>query len=193
LIRALRNLFSRSRSAEFQFTCSECGERHSGAPSFSERYPTYFFDVPENERGSRIKFDSDLCVIQPEHGSDDEPIYCIRTILEIPILDSDSVFTWGVWVSQSKDSFEQYVTSYETDQSEYVSFGWLAVTMAPYCRPEQSEALEHLECDVSWGGIDQRPKIQLLENDHPLFFDQKDGITKQRAAEIAQVVMHPKS
>ena len=34
----------------FRYRCRCCGEIREGAPSFSLQYPTYYFDVPEEER-----------------------------------------------------------------------------------------------------------------------------------------------
>ena len=56
------------------------------------------FDIPELERHDRTKLDSDVCLI------DRKDIY-VRGCLEIPIVGHDDHFTWGVWVSVSKESF----------------------------------------------------------------------------------------
>lgn len=172
----------------FSYRCSECGELHTGAPSFSFKYPIYYLDVPEVERENQILLSDDLCQIEP--GADDpdgEMIYCIRVILEIPIKGSHDPFTWGVWVTQSKESFERYAETFGEDQSAEVSFGWLAVNMPFYNNTERGEPLEHLECDVQWGIVGQRPEVHLWECDHQLSVDQRNGISWEKAAEIANL------
>jgi hypothetical protein len=176
------------RKKEFKYLCEECGSYHRGSPSFSHQFPTYFYDVPEAERENRIKASDDLCTILPaENETDADAIYCIRVILEIPIEGTQQPFTWGVWVSQSKESFDRYVETFETDQSGEQSFGWLAVDMPFYSNTPKGEPLTHLESEVYWGGKGQRPKIILWENNHPLSKDQMNGISWDRASMIANL------
>lgn len=181
----LGRLFGRKK---FRYRCHECGKWHSGSPSFSYKYPIYYFDVPKDEREDRIQVTDDLCQIEP--GPDDVDgmvIYCIRVILEIPIIGSNEPFTWGVWVTQSQESFEKYVETYAEDQSAEQSFGWLAVNMPFYNNTEADEFLTSLECDVHWGTPGQRPKAHLWECDHRLAVDQRNGISWEKAAEIANL------
>lgn len=179
----------------FEFKCPDCGKIHRGSPSFAYAKPAYYFDVPKEERGSRVALSDDLCCISPGESDDDRTIhYFIRCLLEIPIRDADEPFLWGVWVTQSEESFERYKNTFETDQSGMGSFGWLAVVMPPYRRNAPGEPHEHLKCNVQWQGTKngkgQRPLIEIQECDHPLYADQRDGISWDRAIKIARAVMH---
>jgi hypothetical protein len=176
---------------EFEFKCHECGEIHSGSPSLSYAFPTYVFGVPEEERPERVKHSSDLCRILGPNGVDgDDTIYCVRVTLNVPIHGADDPFCWGVWVTQSKESFDRYLETFSEDQSELQSFGWLAVTMPGYNTTEPGEPYEHLACDVNWGPPGKRPKIELHESEHQLFLDQRDGISWDRAIELATLAIH---
>ncbi len=168
----------------FEFLCEECGALHRGSPSFSYREPFLYFDIPEAERARRIVIDDDCCTI-------DNEVFFIRGILEIPIDGAAEPFLWGLWVSQSADSFERYRDSFDRDQAGDSRFGWLAVTMPAYGRSGPGESLENLACDVLWQGTDARPLIALHEGDHPLCRDFKAGISWDRAIEIARQIMHP--
>ena len=167
----------------FKYKCHECGEYHEGSPSFSFRYPTYLFDVPEIERVERVQVSDDLCKIISEGGED--RIYCIRVILEIPIKGATDPFTWGVWVTQSEENFEKYVETFDTDQSTEQSFGWLPVNMPFYNNTQMGEQLTHLECDVFWGAKGKRPNAKLWKNTHQLSVDQLAGISWRQATKIA--------
>ena len=167
----------------FEFRCGSCGELHRGAPSFAYDKPVYYFEVPEAERGARVHGDADTCVI-------DDELFFIRTILEIPIIGSAEPFTWGVWVSQSQESFARYLASYDEDQSGDGSFGWLAVTIPGYGELDASGCWTSLACDVAWGDIGQRPSVHLQAADHPLYIDQREGISWDRAIELARLAMH---
>lgn len=181
----LGRLFGRKK---FRYRCAECGKWHSGSPSFSYKYPVYYFDVPEDELDCRVQVTDDLCQIEPApDDGDGVMIHCIRVILEIPIIGLNEPFTWGVWVTQSKESFDRYVETYDEDQSAEGSFGWLAVNMPFYDGTRADENLVNLECDVHWGPPGQRPTVRLWECDHPLAVDQRSGISWDKAAGIANL------
>ena len=161
---------------------------HRGFPSFSFKYPGYYYDVPEGERERRVQIDEDLCRIEPDlEEADDIAIFCIRVILEIPIKGATEPFSWGVWVTQSEDSFEKYAQTFGDDQSSLGSFGWLAVDMPFYKNTNSAMAVDHLECDIQWGNVGQRPKAYLWENDHQLVHDQRNGISWRKATKIANL------
>lgn len=175
----------------FEFKCHICGKIHSGSPSFAYDKPTFFFDVPEEERDSRVSLTKDVCTILPSSTDQDgNSIYCIRAILNIPIIGEKDSFCWGVWVTQSKENFDRYVETFSHDQSEDGSFGWLPVTMAYYKKDDNKKGLEQLGCDVIWQKAGKRPEIFLHKSSHPLAIDQREGIERDRAIEIAKNIIH---
>lgn len=175
----------------FEFRCACCGKIHRGSPSFSLHRPEHIFDVPEADRPRRVQADDDLCIIHPADGEGEEQAgYWIRATLEIPIHGADDPFCWGVWVTQSRASFDRYVQTFDEDQSGDGSFGWLPVHMQYYRSADGS--WPWLECDVNWGVRGQRPQIVLRECDHQLYRDQRDGISWDKAIEIAAPLMHGK-
>ena len=177
------------RKKNFRYKCSSCGDYHHGSPSFAIQHPTYFFDVPEDERSTRVQLGDDICKISPHLDEpNDATIYCIRAILEIPLTGTEDPFTWGVWVSQSKNNFDRFVETFETDQSTDGSFGWLPVDLPYYNKTHIGEPIAHLECDVHWGANGQRPKVKLWDNAHQLAVDQMDGVSWKQALEIAKRV-----
>ena len=183
-------LFGLGREPQtFEFRCPDCGQIHRGSPSFSLYRPEHVFEVPEAERELRIWATDDLCIIGPAEGEpESETRYWIRTTLDIPIIGAAEPFCWGLWVSQSKVAFDRYCETFDEDQSEDGSFGWLPVHMKHYRNPDGSWPM--LECDVKWGAVGQRPKLSLWESDNRLFFDQRDGISWDKAISIAAPLMH---
>ena len=89
-------------------------------------------------------------------------------------------------MTQSQESFHRYGESFGADQAGMSSFGWLPVTMPPYLRGGAEADTEYLECEVRWGPKGQRPKVELWGCDHPVFLDQRDGITVERAIAMAK-------
>lgn len=167
----------------FEFCCSACGQTHSGSPSFAYAQPAFCFTVPEDERQSRIQSDADTCIIDDEY-------FFVRTILEIPIIGASEPYTWGVWVSQSRESFERYLATYHRDQTGDRSFGWLTVTIPGYVDNSGVSEWDSLACDVEWAGPGQRPLLRLHDSDHQLVADQRFGISWERAIELSRLTMH---
>ena len=181
------NLFGISSNPKvFEFRCGDCGEMHRGSPSFGYNKPPMYFTVPETERPERVQLTADTCVI-------DDDTYFIRGLLELPIHEVEDPFAWGVWVTQSRESFERYVETFEQDQSGDGSFGWLDVTMPGYIEDDNDGEWETLACDVHWGGDGQRPLIVPQECDHPLYIDYANGMSWERAIFLAQQVMHKRN
>ncbi len=174
------------KKKEFEFRCSDCGELHKGSPSFPHDYPCLVYSIPEEERESRLYLTDDLCVVDEKH-------YFIRVILEIPIIDTEKPFTWGVWVSQSEDNFMTYQETFGTDQSAVITFGWLTINLPYYLTRDSKGFIENLKCDVHWAIKGQRPHIIIHEIEHELFTDQNQYISWDKAIKIAQLAMHPKA
>lgn len=167
----------------FEFRCGDCGEMHRGSPSFGYNKPPLYFTVPETERSERVQLTADTCAI-------DDDTYFIRGLLELPIHEVDEPFAWGVWVTQSHDSFTRYVETFDQDQSGDSSFGWLAVTMPGYIEISEDREPVTLACDVEWRSSGQRPLIVPQECDHPLYNDYVNGMSWERAIDLARQVMH---
>ena len=172
----------KSKEHEFQFRCEDCGDLHTGSPSFGFNSPVFYLDIPEAEREDRCYLDTDLCRI-------DDDMFFIRCVLEIPIQDAKEPFLWGVWVSQSEDSFRKFEETMSGGQSDFLSFGWLTVAMRPYLNDEV-EDLVSLECDVVGQPGDARPKIILWENQHRLYHDQMNGISWAEAIAQMRMMLH---
>ena len=185
------NLFKR-KPKPIKYTCACCGEKHEGLPSLGYKRPRHYFDVPENEREERIVCDQDFCVIKPSEVSlNQHIIYLIRTELYIPVKDTDEYISLGVWVSQSKDSFELYSETFDDDQSDFLSFGWLTVHMPYYKTLTEEGNLVSLKCDVRGRDDNQRPLLHLQEVDHPLYYDTHHGVSLKKAYEISSALLHP--
>ncbi|TQV71926.1 DUF2199 domain-containing protein [Denitrobaculum tricleocarpae] len=168
----------------FEFQCDLCGDLHKGSPSFANDAPYSYYRLTKSERTTQAQLTEDTCVINGES-------FFIRATLEIPIDDAEDPFCWGVWVSQSEKSFNRYIDTFHENQAEDGSFGWLAVTMPGYKRTGEGEPLEHLACNVEWQDKGTRPLVFPHECDHPLYGDVVDGISWDRAVELAKQILHP--
>ncbi|WP_442815133.1 DUF2199 domain-containing protein [Streptomyces sp. NBC_01298] len=162
------------------FTCSCCGDHHAELPmSYSAMAPDVWDPAFESDPNSTLS--SDQCVIKGQH-------FFVRGLIEIPVIGSEDVFSWGVWVSLSRDNFDRALDVWNTEgrEAEKPYFGWLSTELALY-----SESTTDLKTNAHTRPVGKRPLIQLEPTDHPLAVEQRTGITRDRVREIAMAVLHP--
>lgn len=164
------------------YNCSTCGAFHSGLPfSYGSPAPAPYFDIPEAERESRTLLSSDQCIIDNEH-------FFVLGRLEIAVPDGEeSLFSWNVWVSLSKENFERMSQLWETEgrENEPPYFGWLSTKLPCY-----DDDTFLLKTNVHTRPVGERPYVELEPTDHPLAIEQRNGITVKRVQEIAECVSH---
>jgi len=158
---------------EYAWTCRCCGKQYNTIPlDIAFKAPDYWFQMPEAEREQRGKLGPDACVIE-------EDLF-VRGCLEIPIIDRDEHFVWGVWVSVSRDSFKRILELWTAEDldDEPPKFGWLSNSISRY--PETL----NLKTNLFLRNRNTRPFIELEPTDHPLAIEQREGITLARVEEI---------
>lgn len=174
----------------FEFTCGACGEVHRGAPSFAFPQPAHAHILPPADHEDRVELGADICIIRPD---DEDPMgeasYFIRADLEIPIYGEKRPFTWGVWAMVNEDDFYAHVDAMGETRRGASCRGLLAVTLPVYDERDEDEDIAELPCTLQWGA-GARAKITLDEGDHPLARDQQDGIPEERAAMLAEIMIH---
>lgn len=162
------------------FRCTSCGEWHDGLPlDFYYEAPLYWDEIPEKERPEKGFLDSDKCVIEDKH-------FFVRGLIEIPVLDLEDSFRWGVWVSLSQKNFERALELWDDPAlvKEPGFFGWLSNRISGY--PDTL----NLKTNVRWRNVNWRPFIELEPSDHPLAIEQRNGITRERVVQIAEQELH---
>ncbi|MBB1440906.1 DUF2199 domain-containing protein, partial [Shewanella sp. SG41-4] len=126
------------------------------------------------------KLTDDLCFYTDEDGTH----YFVRAVMEIPINGVVEPFTWGIWCSLSKASFDRYVETYDDPDTEDCYFGYLSNYLPYY------ENTYALKLDVQPQENNQRPLLVPHESEHKLVSDFENGISISRAQEIAETCMH---
>lgn len=159
----------------FAFTCPCCGEEVVGLPEMGYDAPAYYHALSEEDRRKGVKLSSDLCSIDGEH-------FFVRAVCRIPIRGQDHDFGWGVWVSLSQENHERYVETFnDADQSKIgPMFGWFSNQLLRY--PDTLK----LQTTVVPQDGNQRPLIYIsdVHSGHPLFLEQRDGMSQDKLAEI---------
>ena len=163
------------------YRCNTCGELHEGLPfTWGSEAPAPYYDIPEDEREERVAISSDQCII------DDEQFYILGRI-EIPVLESDNCFYWLAWISLSEEDFERASALWETRgrENEPPYSGELKSKLPCYSTPTVN-----LAAKLHTQPIGDRPRVELEPTEHPLFIEQRNGITIRRVQEIAEECMH---
>ncbi len=154
-----------------QYKCTCCGEAHDHMQDLTFDQPEHAESIAEEERDTRVILDSDLCAIDKEH-------FFIRAVLLIPILESEEHLGFGVWISQEKAHFANYLDNYDTNE-----IGPFIGNLANELKYDGVSTLS-LEAMVHFQGSGQRPLVVLDQSDHPLYLAQENGIAMDRAWEI---------
>lgn len=163
----------------FRFKCRTCEQWHEGVPSLVAEAPLYYYSIPEAERAVRCDLTTDVCII-------DEEFFFVRGLIEIPVESLEEIFSWGVWMSLSKASFDEYLAHHDNAARAALGpyFGWLSAALPAY--PDT----ENLKTRVHPREPGLRPLVELEPTDHPLAIEQRQGISQQRLAEILEISLH---
>jgi hypothetical protein len=162
------------------FVCSSCGQEHPGVPlSFAAGYPDPYANLSPDDRDARAVVSSDQCII-------DQQEFYIRGCLEIPILGTDEVFLWGLWARIKEEVFDEIDDHWESNGRENAIGpykGRLANAVSIY-----SDTLnQRLEIQIR--PVGSRPLFILEEADNPLSVEQRQGLTRQKAAEYGCLLL----
>jgi hypothetical protein len=153
---------------------------HEGSPSYGFSEPWHYHNLSEDQRANIAELSQDVCLIK-----DSDQVDCfIRVCLEVPIIGVDNPFLWGVWISVSKENFKRYNETWDNPVETDEYFGWLCTKLPLY---PDTLGLKTLARPRLNG---QRPSIMLEPTDHPLSVDFREGITIERAQEMAEQLTH---
>ncbi|MYT68120.1 DUF2199 domain-containing protein [Streptomyces sp. SID8367] len=166
-------------TSDFGFTCSCCGAHHPELPmNYTSDAPVVWDQAFADADDCLLS--ADQCVVRGRH-------YFVKGMIEIPVIDSEGVFSWGVWVSLSRESFSRAADLWDTPgrEAEQPYFGWLTTDLSLY------PTTLNLKTHVHTRPVGERPFVELEPTDHPLAVEQRTGITLDRVREIATAVLHP--
>ncbi|WP_412538707.1 DUF2199 domain-containing protein [Longispora sp. K20-0274] len=162
------------------FTCSCCGQWHGEPPlSFGAPAPDFWREDLAGDPGFELT--RDRCVVGGE-------AFFLRGLIEIPVLDTGNVFSWGVWVSLSQSNYARAGQVWEQPgrEGEPPYFGWLSTELTAY-----PVSTINLKTNLHTRPLGLAPLIELEPTDHPLAVEQRTGITTDRLRQISEMLLHP--
>jgi len=160
------------------YTCSACGRYHDEEiRDVRAGLPEEIHRLPEEERARRVELSpsGDFATLA------DADRHFVRALIELPILEEDDVFGWGVWVRLESDDLRRVSASWTDEDAVGSEFpGWLATELAAY------GPTEGLAGTLRLRNVELLPSFELADADHLLGHEQHTGIGLERARELAE-------
>lgn len=152
--------------------CPECGYIHPDWPALAFLAPVNYHCLSEAEKADMGYLSADFCEIQYEDQCD----RFIRVTLTQRVNDCCEDLEYGLWVSLSEQSYEDYRANFDNENHLTGYFGWLCSNI-----PEYDNTMS-IPCNVMTRTGHQRPEIIPHQSfDHPFVEDYYNGISKAEA------------
>lgn len=164
-----------------KYTCSNCGEEHEDFPALGFKSPYHYDILTEEDKQTIGELTADTCIIK--HGEQIDRF--IRGVLVQPIKDACQDLDYGLWVSLSEKSYQDYIDNFDSAEHETIYFGWLCSTIPEY------ESTLSIKTTVHTRGK-QRPLIVIQEDNdqsNPFIIDYFEGISEAEAIERINSMM----
>jgi hypothetical protein len=167
-------------SNQIKYICSHCGAEHNEWPAISNKAPDNYANLSQEEKETIAEISSDFCVITYP----DQVDRFIRCTLTQKVTDHCEDLDYGLWVSLSEKSFNDYSDNFDNESHEATYFGWLSNHIEGY------EFNDSIPMTVYTRTGNHRPNIMPHKDfDHPFVIDYYNGITKQEAERRINVAL----
>lgn len=165
-----------------KYTCECCGKEHESWPALTYNAPFHYHCLSESDKDEIAVIDSDFCVIKHKSGQIDR---FIRVVLIQKVNDHCGNLDYGLWVSLSEESFENYLENFDNENHETEYFGWLCNNIYGY------DSSTSIPTTVVTKLGNDRPEIfPHQSHDHKFVVDYFNGITKSEAENRIQNLLN---
>jgi hypothetical protein len=155
-----------------KYRCNSCGTEHDEWPSLTYASPDNYNSLSEEDKQKLGSLDSDFCICKHTEQVD----RFIRCTLTQKVVDHCENLEYGLWVSLSEKSFQDYTDNYDREDYETKYFGWLCNRIPDYIFDESIPTTVFTRLGR------QRPEIVPHKDfDHPFVRDYYEGIVKEEA------------
>src|SRR5436190_20167554 len=105
-----------------KYICSCCGQEHEDWPTLAYSSPTHYERLTDEEKENIAELSSDFCIIRNTEQTD----RFIRCTLSQKVIDHCENLDYGLWVSLSEKSFQDYSDNFKNENHVTSYFGWLS-------------------------------------------------------------------
>ncbi|MFN8309778.1 MAG: DUF2199 domain-containing protein [Chitinophagales bacterium] len=156
-----------------KYRCTKCGKIHEEWLALTFDSPTAYNVLPETIKKEIGELTSDFCMVRHPEQTD----RFIRGTLTLKVTDHCEDLDYGVWVSLSEKSFQDYSENFGNPNHEAKYFGWLNNDI-----PEYEVREDGIPTTVFTRKDGLRPEIVPHQDfDHQLVRDYYNGISKTEA------------
>jgi len=161
-----------------KYTCTSCGQQHDSWPALAYSSPVFYDDLsPEQKR--KCELSKDFCIMNFAEETD----LFIRCTLTQKVNDHCEDLEYGIWVSLSETSFNDYSDNFDNEDHEAGYFGWLSSTLIGY---EDTLSIP-TNVNTRTGGF--RPEVIPHEDyDHPFVRDYYNGTKEEAERRISEMI-----
>jgi hypothetical protein len=157
-----------------KYTCLKCGQLHERWPALAFHAPHAYNYLTEKEKRRIAELESDFCIIRYPEQTD----RFIRGIMVQKVTDYCENLEYGLWVSLTEQSFDEYRKNYNNENFERTYFGWLSNSLPEY------DFKESVPTTIYVRKGKERPEIVPHQTfRHAFVYDYFNGITKAEAEE----------
>jgi hypothetical protein len=161
------------------YQCSSCGQWHEERPtSFKFALPDVVAALDHDQRLRRVDSGSEQCVLDDKH-------FFILGNLDLRVVGTDEVIRWTAWSTLSEANFDRAseLWTREGRDSEPPYSGWLSNAIPGF------ESTVNIRVLVHTNRVGERPRLEVVEEVHPLRAGQLNGISQQRADELIHAAL----
>lgn len=154
------------------YKCANCGNEHEEWPALTFSMPDAYYWLSEEEKSSIADIGSDHCTITYKDQTD----RFIRCTLTQKVDNHCEDLEYGIWVSLSEKSYNDYVDNFDNENHVTTYFGYLSNSIPGY------EGTLNIHTNVNTRAGNHRPEVMPHDSfDHPFVTDYYNGISKDEA------------
>lgn len=154
--------------------CKKCGEVHDPLPSLGFNEPYYYNLLNKVDKKQLAELSSDFCIIKYPEQTD----RFIRTYMRMQINDACDDLDYGIWVSVSEKTFNEYKSEFHHNTEGRTYFGRICNDI-----PDYKETTLGLHVNIVTKPDGSRPEIIPHVADHQLIIDYEQGLTLHEVQE----------
>lgn len=155
-----------------KYKCSSCGQEHDSWPALAFKSPDSYYFLSDEGKEKLAELSDDFCVITYPDRID----RFIRCTLTQKVIDHCEDLEYGLWVSLSEKSFQDYSDNYKNENHEVAYFGWLCNDVPDYTFDKSIPTSVYTRT-----GNDRPEIVPHKDCQHSFVFDYYNGITKAEA------------
>jgi len=161
------------------YKCEICGKKHNVYYSVRCPEPSYLHNLSEEEREKRVEGVGSLLLFNKD-------FFLVKGKIFIEVKDISEWMCFEVWARIEIEDFQKKLEEVRKDIFDKPLVGRLEDEIPYY------ENVKNLKMDVVLPNKDE-VVFEILEENHPMMIDQKNGISKEKLISWMQKINHPES